>query len=87
MSNYIYVLQNSEGDLSMSQEHVGPNSMPSDSTAPYVDPYPVVTRPANLCSGNDDTCGAYSTKSSRNTPTPLCHGCTRSAQLEQDVDE
>lgn len=65
------VLQNSEGDMSWSQEHVGPNSEPSTSTAPYLNPR------TNHCAGKDNTCMAYSTKATRKTDRPLCVGCAR----------
>lgn len=74
-SEYIYVLQNSDiGELSNSQEHVGANSMPSYSTAPYLNPR------KNRCSGKDDTCQAYSIKASRETQTPLCAGCVKAVE-------
>ena len=73
-SEYYYVLENSDvGDLSFSQEHVGPNSEPSFSTAPYLDPR------KNRCSGKGNTCQAYSIKSTRNTPAPVCAGCVKIA--------
>lgn len=65
------VLQNSEGDMSWSQEHVGPGSEPSTSTAPYHNPR------TNHCVGKDNTCMAYSTKATRKTDRPLCVGCAR----------
>ena len=72
-TEYVYVLQNSDvGELSNSQEHVGANSMPSFSTAPYLDPR------KNRCSGNNNTCTAYSTKKTRSTARPLCAGCVKS---------
>ena len=71
-SEYIYVLQNSDvGELSNTQEHVGANSMPSYSTAPYLNPR------KNRCSGKEDACEAYSTKATRETQRPLCVGCSK----------
>ena len=72
-------LQNSEGDMSWAQEHVGPFSEPSTSTAPYVDPFPRT----NHCSGKDNTCMAYSTKATRKTDRPLCVGCARSEEGDE----
>lgn len=68
---YTYALQNSEGDLAMGQEHFGPTTMMSDSTAPYLNPR------KNRCSGKGNTCNAYSTKDTRETTMPLCVGCSR----------